>query len=168
MTYLRDLQAEILSGPRAAQCAQYVNDGTNPARKHTARADDEAIATILSAGRTAIAPMEIGDSAVAVALGIPAGPLFLYRLELAATTQPDVGATDQQIAAHAVARQAWRSLDKGVFNIGDSTVRAAIDAFIGTLLTQDEADAVKAIAATPDPVSAADVSRAMRGPWGDE
>lgn len=168
MTYLRDLQAEILSGPRAVACAQHVNDGTDPARRHTARVDDQAIADILSEGRMKIASMEIGDSTVAVALGIPAGPLFLYRLESLATTAPASDATEQQIAVHAVARQAWRSLEKWQFNIGDPVVRAAIDAFVGTLLTQDEADAVKAIALIPDPVSAADVSRAMRGPWGDE
>jgi hypothetical protein len=168
MTYLRDLQAEILSGPRAADCAQYVNDGTDPARKHTAREDDVAIAAILSEGRTKVVPKLIGDSDVAVALGIPAGPLFLYRLESLATTPPSSEATEQQVVAHAVARQAWRSLEKDIFNIGDSSVRAAIDAFVGTLLTADEALTVKAIAELPAPVTAAEVSNAMRGPWGDE
>ncbi len=168
MTYLRDLQAEILSGPRAADCAQYVNDGTDPARKHTARSDDEAIAEILSEGRTMVVEKLISDSDVAVALGIPAGPMFLYRLESLATTPPPAEAAEQQIVAHAVARQAWRSLEKGVFNIGAPSVRSAIDSFVGTILTAEEATAVKAMAEVPAPVSASEVSNAMRGPWGDE
>jgi len=39
---------------------------------------------------------------------------------------------------------------------------------VGTLLTAEQAVAVKALAEQPDTVSAADVSRAMRGPWGEE
>ena len=168
MTRLRDLQAEILDGPRSAECAPFVNDGSDPARKASAPADDAAIAEILSEGRTRIVSREIGDGAVAIALGIPGGPVFLYQLELAAETVPGASATDEQIAQHAIARQAWRSLQKAALDIGNPVVRSAIDAMVGTLLTAEQASAVKALAEIPDPVTVADVSLAMRGPWGDE
>lgn len=168
MTRLRDLQAEILSGPRADACAPYVNDGSDPSRKASAPADDAAIAAILSEGRARVVSREVGDGAVAIALGIPGGPVFLYQLELASETSPGASATDEQIAQHAIARQAWRSLQKAALDIGNPVVRSAIDAMVGTLLTAEQAAAVKALAEVPDPVTVADVSLAMRGPWGDE
>lgn len=168
MTRLRDLQDEILSGPRAEDCAPHVNDGSDPARKSSAPADDAAIAAILSDGRARIVSREVGDGAVAIALGIPGGPVFLYQLELAAETAPGASATDEQIAQHAIARQAWRSLQKAALDIGNPVVRSAIDAMVGTLMTAEQAAAVKALAEVPDPVTVVDVSLAMRGPWGDE
>ena len=168
MTRLRDLQEEILYGPRSAECAPFVNDGSDPARKASAPADDAAIAEILSEGRTRIVSREIGDGAVAIALGIPGGPVFLYQLEMAAETSPGASATDEQVAQHAIARQAWRSLQKASLDIGNAVVRAGIDSMVGTLLTADQAAAVKELAEVPDIVSVADVSLAMRGPWGDE
>lgn len=165
---LRSLQAEILSGPKSSECKPYVNDGSDPSRKASAPSDDQAIAALLSAGRTKIASRQIDDRDVAIALGIPGGPVFLYQLELAAETVPGASATDEQIAQHAIARQAWRSLQKAALDIGNPVVRSAIDAMVGTLLTAEQASAVKALAEIPDPVTVADVSLAMRGPWGDE
>jgi len=168
MTRLRDLQEEILYGPRSAECAPFVNDGSDAARKHSAPADDAAIAAILSDGRTRIVSREIGDGAVAVALGIPGGPVFLYQLELTANANPGESATYEQIARISIARQTWRSLQKASLDIGNPVVRAGIDVMVGTLLTADQAAAVKSLAEVPDTVSVADVSLAMRGPWGDE
>lgn len=162
----RALQAEILAGPKAGLCAPFVNDGSDPSRKATARADDAAIAEILSLGRTAIVPREIGDGAVLLCLGVPEGPLFLYHLEVLAETAPPEGSGEAAIIAHAVARQAWRSLLKAALDVGNASVRAAIDLFVGTLLTAEQAEAIKRLAEIPEVVSAADVSRALRGPWG--
>ena len=162
----RALQTEILSGPQAAACAPYVNDGSDPARKATAPADDRAIAEILSAGRMRVGERTISDGDGSIALGIPDGPLFLYQLEQAASAPAD--ATPEALVVHAVAKQAWRSIQRGDFQIGNATVRSAIDAMVGTLLTTAQAAAIKAMAETPDGVSPADVSRAQRGPWGDE
>lgn len=161
----RALQAEILSGPKAVACQPYVNDGSDPSRKGSAPSDDSAIAAILSSGRVTIAQRLINDGDAAVALGIPAGPLFLYQLEQASTSTPGPGANEQQVALYAVARQAWRSLTRGAFEIGNPVVRQAIDAMVGTLLTADQAKAIKALAEVPQTITAADVSRAMRGPW---
>lgn len=136
-----------------------------PKADEAARAGDAAIAAILSEGRTRIEPSKlINDGEVAVALGIPGGPLFLYSLEQAAETAPGEGADQDDVVAHAVARQAWRSLLKGQFNIGDTSVRAAIDSMVGRLLTAEQAVTINALAEVPAPVSASDVSRAVRGP----
>lgn len=168
MTRLRALQTEILSGPRASECAPFVNDGSDTSRKHFAPSDDAAIAAILSEGSAKVISREVGDGAVAIALGIPGGPVFLYQLERAAETAPGESATAEQIVQHAIARQAWRSLQKGSLDVGNPVVRDAIDAMVGTLLTADQATAIKALAEVDDPVSVADVSLAVRGPWGDE
>ena len=68
----------------------------------------------------------------------------------------------EQLAQIAVARQAWRSLIKGGFDVGDMTVRAGLDMFVGSLLTAEQASAIKALAESPDIVTAADVSIALR------
>lgn len=161
----RALQTEILSGPKAVDCVAYVNDGSDPSRKASAPSDDATIAAILSAGRVTIAQRQINDGDAAIALGVPGGPLFLYQLELAATSDLAQGATAQQVALYAVARQAWRSLTRGTFDIGNSVVRQAIDAMVDTLLTAEQATTLKALAEVPAPITAAEVSRALRGPW---
>ncbi len=136
-----------------------------PKADEAAQAGDAAIAAILSEGRTCIEPSKlINDGEVAVALGIPGGPVFLYSLEQAAETPPGEDADQDDVVAHAVARQSWRSLLKGQFNIGDASVRAAIDSMVGRLLTAEQAVTIKALAEVPAPVSASDVSRAVRGP----
>ena len=136
-----------------------------PNADEAAQAGDATIAAILSAGRTRVEPSKlVNDGEVAVALGIPGGPVFIYSLEQAAETAPGEGGSPEDVVAHAVARQAWRSLLKGQFNIGDASVRAAIDSMIGRLLTAEQAVTIKALAEVPAPVSASDVSRAVRGP----
>lgn len=155
------LWAEIQDSP---ECAPHIVP-SSPKNDEAAKVGDAAIAAILSAGRTRIEPSKmLNDGEVAVALGIPGGPVFLYSLEQAAETAPPEGATQDDVVAHAVARQAWRSLLKGQFNIGNVAVRAAIDSMVGRLLTAEQAVTIKALAEVPERVSAADVSRAVRGP----
>ena len=155
------LWAEIQANP---ECTPHIVPSF-PKADEAAQAGDAAIAAILSAGRMRVEPSKlINDGEVAVALGTPGGPVFLYSLEQAAETAPGEGASPEDVVAHAVARQAWRSLLKGQFNIGDASVRAAIDSMIGRLLTAEQAVTIKALAEVPAPVSASDVSRAVRGP----
>ena len=161
MTDLSAMWAEIQANPA---CAPHIVPSF-PKADEAAKVGDAAIAAILSAGRTRVEPSKmLNDGEVAVALGIPGGPVFLYSLEQAAENAPAPGAPAEDMVAHAVARQAWRSLLKGQFNIGDASVRAAIDSMIGRLLTAEQATAIKALAEVPAPVSVADVSRAVRGP----
>lgn len=155
------LWAEIQASP---ECAPHIVHSL-PKNDEAAKVGDAAIATILSAGRTRIEPLKmINDGEVAIALGIPGGPVFLLALEKAAEIAPVDGAPAEDKVAHAVARQAWRSLLNGQFNIGNASVRAAIDSMVGRLLTAEQAVTIKALAEVPAPVSAADVSRAVRGP----
>lgn len=148
-------------------CAPHIVPSQPKVDPAIARAGDQAIAELLSAGRTRIAPTEVGDGAIAIALGIPAGPIFLYRLESAANTVLTPDAPPEQIALVAVARQAWRSVTKASLDVGNATVRAALDSFVGSLLTQEQADAIKALAESPDVITAEQVSRAVRGPRED-
>lgn len=164
MNYM-DLRAEILNGPKAAACAPHVV--TNEMGKVADYAiKDQAIADILNEDRKPlIVKLEVGDGAISLALGMPAGPVFLFKLRRLASTALPEGATDEQIEPVAVAQQAVASLAKVGFDIGDPTVRAGLDMFVGSLLTVEQVAAIKALAEVPDIVSAGDVSRALRGPW---
>ena len=128
-----------------------------------ANRDDGAIAAALSQGRTKVVSREVGDGAIALALGTQAGPLFLYKLKkLAATTLPD-NATDAQIIPVAVAQQAVESLAKVGFDIGNPDVRSGLSMFEGTLLTSEQIKAIKALAVVPDVITAQDVAKALEG-----
>lgn len=160
-----DLQAEILTGQKATECAPFVVTNDMP-KDQDYKAKDQAIADILNDERAPkIVSKEIGDGAVSLALDVPAGPVFLLQLETIANTTPTSETTPDQMAQIAVARQAWRSLNKGAFDVGRPSVRAGLDLFVGSLLTADQASAIKALAEVPDIVTGSDVSRALRGPW---
>lgn len=162
----RALQSEILSGPKAVECAPYVV--TNDMGKVADYAvKDQAIADILNAYLPPmIGSKEVGDGAIALALGPTAGPVFLYKLRRLADTVLPEGATDEQIAPVAVAQQVISSLAKTGFDVGNKEVRAGIDLFIGPLLTPEQAESIKSLAPViHSSITAADVSRALRGPW---
>ena len=159
MSALRD---EILTGPKAADCAPYVVTNDMP-KDLDYMAKDQSIADILNQGRAPkIIKREVGDGLISLALGVPAGPVFLMQLEMLSNMPVTQDTPLEQMAQIAVARQAWRSLIKGGFDVGDMTVRAGLDMFVGSLLTAEQASAIKALAETPDVVTAADVSRALR------
>lgn len=125
--------------------------------------DDGAIADALSQGRTKVVSREVGDGAIALALGTQAGPLFLYKLKkLAATVLPD-DATDAQIIPVAIAQQAVESLAKVGFDVGNPDVRSGLSMFEGTLLTSEQIEAIKALAVVPDVITAQDVAKALEG-----
>lgn len=159
MSALRD---EILTGPKAADCAPYVVTNDMP-KDLDYMAKDQSIADILNQGRAPkIIKCEVGDGLISLALGVPAGPVFLMQLEMLSNMPVTQDTPLEQLAQIAVARQAWRSLIKGGFDVGDMTVRAGLDMFVGSLLTAEQASAIKALAETPDVVTAADVSIALR------
>ena len=125
--------------------------------------DDGAIAAALSQGRTKVVSREVGDGAIALALGTQAGPLFLYKLKKLAATVLHDDATDEQIFPVAVAQQAVESLAKVGFDIGNPDVRAGLSMFEGTLLTSEQIEAIKALAVVPDVITAQDVAKALEG-----
>lgn len=128
-----------------------------------ANRDDGAIASALSQGRTKVVSREVGDGAIALALGTQAGPLFLYKLKkLAATALPD-DATEEQIIPVAQAQQAVESLAKVGFDVGNPDVRSGLSLFEGTLLTSAQIEAIKALAVVQDVITAQDVAKALEG-----
>ena len=79
MSALRD---EILTGPKAADCAPYVVTNDMP-KDLDYMAKDQSIADILNQGRAPkIIKCEVGDGLISLALGVPAGPVFLMQLEM--------------------------------------------------------------------------------------
>lgn len=125
--------------------------------------DHGAIAEALSVGRTKIVSREVGDGAISLALGTPAGPIFMLTLETIANQPVTAETTPESLAQIAVARQAWRSINRVGFDVGNPGVRAGIDAMVGTLLTADQAEAIKALAVVPDPVTPVEVQRVIDG-----
>lgn len=149
----RALQAEILTGPRAAECAPHIhtNDMARISGAEVAP-KDAAIAAILSRDRTRIARCDIGIGAVLSLFGVERGAQILDALDALRATVPAI-------------RWAWVLIDRDALDVGDAATRAQIDALTPGVFAPDEAAALKALAAQPDPLSAADVSRALRGPW---
>ena len=125
--------------------------------------DHGAIAEALSAGRTKIVSREVGDGAISLALGTPDGPLFMLQLEAIANTPASVEMAPEQIAQIAICRQAWRSINRVGFDVGNQGVRDGIDAMVGTLLTQSQADAIKGLAVVADSVSSQEVTKVLEG-----
>lgn len=157
----RSLEAEIRAHP---ECQKHIVTNDMP-KDLNGPAKDAIIANILSLGRTRLISKEIGDGAVSVALGVPDGPVFLYRLRQLASTILAADASLEQITPVAVAQQVVASLSKAALDIGNAQVRSGIELFAGSLLSTTQVDKLKALAEVPDIVTAADVSRALRGPW---
>lgn len=134
-----------------------------------ARRDTEAIAAKVNEGRKRIQqPTLIGDGDVTQAIGRPAGPMLADWLEQAANTPLPESPTLAQQAARAEMRQAWRKLSTGNLDIGMDTVRDGIDEMVGlALLTQEQADAIKALALVDDPVDELDIRRACYSAAGE-
>lgn len=146
-------------------CAAHIVPSEPKATAAIARAGDQAIADILNTvPRTKVIHREIGDGMIALALGTPDGPVFLYQLEMLAMQTMPNDATAEQIAQYAVARQVWRSITKASLDVGAQAVREGIQMFVGTLLTEGQARAILALAELSDPITAEQVSRAVRGP----
>lgn len=158
------LKAEILADPDCAPLA--VTNDAPKVEGSVVAAKDREIARILTSKRApAVKSKEVGDGAVALALGIQAGPVFLLKLEALANMAFNESTPAEQLAQIALARQAWRSLLSKSFDVGLASVRAGLDLFVGTLLNAEGAAAIKALAETPNTVTAEEVSRALRGPW---
>ena len=158
----RALQAEILAN---GYCAPFIVTNDMPKDPEYA-SKDAAIAELISAARPkVVTPRPSGSGEVSLALGVPAGPLFMFKLKrLAQRYMPDES-TDEQIAPVAIAQQVVESLDRGTLDLGNADVRAGMEIFNGLLLTSEQISTLKALAETQGTVSANDVSRALRGPW---
>lgn len=157
------LSAEITSGPRAADCAPHVH--TNSAAKISgteAAAKDSAIAAILNepVGDRYV-DMQVNARMLMSKLGAVQAAAILDKLEAAGASVPAV-------------KWAMRFIDSpdGI-NLGDPQTLGMLDVLLqNAVLTAQEVEALKALVRGPSsraivavgqPVSAADVSVAIRG-----
>lgn len=104
--------------------------------------DDTAIAAQLSAGRSKLVPVEVGNGSILATIGLASGNALLDVIYNA----PDY-------------RYVKPLLDQGRLLINSPLAREALDALVsGSVITQPEADALKALAEVPAPVSVQQVS----------
>ncbi|OOV05764.1 hypothetical protein [Rhodoferax fermentans] len=155
----RDLLTEILA---SADCAPYIHNSAAP--KISAAevlVKDQAIADILNTGRTVVGECWLTDrglvSDLVAATGNTAMPdAILTKLDTLAASSRSTRALMNRLENDA----------KGV-NFGDVGLRAQFAQWTqADVFTQAELDAVLNLPMQPAPkITAADVSRAVRGPW---
>jgi hypothetical protein len=171
---LRALQAAILASPA---CAPYVVTPEMGKVEGGAYVQDKAIAEIISADpeRTRYVTTRLTSLGLAAkfpAIGELPGPIaseyVLQKIEVFATA----AAQSEQLAVKLFGAQIKRQMvhlagDVGM-DFGDPAMHAMFDRMVQAAgITEEEAGALKGVSARPDPVTADDVSRALRGPWGD-
>lgn len=111
--------------------------------------DYQAIADVVNAGRFRAATTAIGKGTILGVLGLAAGNAFLDVID----TVPDL-------------RHVKDVIKSSNFDVSLQVSQDGIDAMVPTVLTQMEADALKALGKTADPVSAADAELALKNPDG--
>lgn len=166
--FLRALQAEILGNPA---CAPFVHTNEMPKIPAAeARAKDGAIAAILSPGRKRPRSRLITERGIVALLGPDdtGGEGFLQKLDDfgAATLPPEHPLKTKQRGIRRML--AWLKSDEGL-DVGDEGTQQLLLALgqVG-VVPMAQAQAVAALGLEDDPVTIDQVSRAVRGPWGDE
>lgn len=148
--FLRALQTLINNTPA---CAQYVHTNDMPKISGIeAKAKDQAIADIVNMGRTRPKAYEIGKGTIVEVLGLPGANAFLDIIDGDSTY-----------------RHVKHLLQDGRLRIDSTLVVNLVQGFMqANVISAEGGAALLALGREPDPVSAAEVSRAVRGPWGDE
>lgn len=114
-----ELREEIISGPKASLCVNFIVTNEMP-KDALGFQKDSTIAGILNEGRPPkIIKKEVGDGAIVLALGIQAGALFLWKLRKLASTSIDDSASPELVIQVTVAQQAVKSLEKTGLDVGD-------------------------------------------------
>ena len=109
--------------------------------------DHGAISSALSEGRTKLVPTEIGNGMILQTIGLASGNALLDYLNNTAGF-----------------RHVKPLLEQGRLDVSSALVRAMLDQFAaGGLITQAEADALKALAVHSDPVTPLQVARILEG-----
>jgi hypothetical protein len=166
--FLRTLQAQILA---SAACQPHIQ--TNEMPKITAaeaRAKDGAIAAILSESRKRLRSRLITERGIIGLLGPgdDEGEGFIQKLEA-------FGATNLPAEHPLKTKQAgirrilsWLKSDDGV-ELGEAGTQTLLLALGQTgVVPMAQAQAIAELGLEDDPVTIEQVSRAVRGPWGDE
>lgn len=108
--------------------------------------DYNAIAALVSVGRQRLSNLDIGNGWVLETLGLTVGNALL-----------------DAIHANAEFRHVKVLLDQSRLNVSSPLVQATLDAFVPSVLTQEQADSLKALGFEPDPISPATVHAALTG-----
>lgn len=109
--------------------------------------DDGAIVAILSAGRTRSRERLIGIGTVLETLGMEKGTALLSFIE----SQPTL-------------KYVWKLIEASNLNVGSPLVSQSLDQFAQAgVLTQADADKLKALGIEPAPVTAQEVAKALEG-----
>lgn len=147
---LAQLKVEIEANPA---CAPHIHTNEMPRISSAEVAiKDQAIADIINVGRVRPQSKEIGIGTI-LAVMAPAGGVFLDGLNA-------LGSTDRNVY------WSMELIRQGRFDIGMPAARAQVQALAdGQPDLAAGIEALLALGVAPDPVSAADVSRALRGPW---
>lgn len=154
------LWAEIQASPACAPHV-YTNDQPKLSGAEVA-VKDQAIADILSVGRMQVVSHVVTERGVLEALGPADGDAFLTALEsiqvpenLPGALRPHIGAIRRGVA--------WLKSDG--LDVGSGTARSLLDGLAAfTVVSAIAVSRLKALAERPAVVTAADVSRAVRGP----
>ena len=116
-----------------------------------ASGDYQAIADALSAGRTKPQATAIGKGTIIGVLGMTVGNAFLDVID--------------NVADYRHIKDVIRA---GVFDVSLEASKLGIDAMVPAVITQEQADALKALGTMPDPVTAAQVEVAMKNDDGTD
>lgn len=162
-----ELRAAILDGPLADQCAPHVHDNAAPKISGAeAFAKDQAIAGILNArDQTRIVSRRMTEADLLGDLGPETADALLAKLDACA-------ATNGVVARSLRALYSTTGLDIG----HPQTLAALAQLVAAQIIEQSEFDALLALVTVPASqleasrgesiqITAADVSRAIRGPW---
>ena len=100
-----------------------------------AQRDTQAIAEAVSVGRVKRVPADIGNGTILATIGIVAGNALL-----------------DAIAGTAEYRHVKPLLEQGRLRVDSDLVRATLDGLVPSVLTAEQAQALKALGEQPDPV----------------
>jgi hypothetical protein len=150
------LWAEIQANPA---CAPHIVPSEPKVSADVARAGDQAIADILSAGRVKVVPRMVSERGILN--DYPGGPIEADAVLSNLETYAGAGQ-----ALSSVVNRAIRFLrDPDGIDIGAASTRAMLDALAGGgVITAAECAGLKSLAEQPEIITHADVSRAVRGP----
>lgn len=179
--FLRALQTAILANQA---CAEFVHTNDMPKiGSAEVAAKDKAIADIISAGRYTYREYRITTRGIRTVLTVVESYAFIGLMKTlnSGATAPQwladlftaVGIPEPAHAAYFDAFQEafdWLKAGGDGIDIGAKATHDMMDLLAvgdptswATIVGK-----LKAAAQVPDPITAADVSRALRGPWGDE
>lgn len=114
--------------------------------------DHQAIADAVNVGRTRLRKTELGQGGIVAAIGdVDAANAFL---DIVTNRANDPASKFRHIAS---------VINRGEFDMGEQMAQISVQAMVPAVLTQEQADKLKALGIAGDHVSAARVANALDG-----